>query len=231
MEPLRTAKIHMGIWWAFTLISFLSFAICLACVSLLIRQPFETDWWDWLSIPIPPSKGLIGQREEIQLFSHKRFFSVQFKWFYFASSPHGELLFRPYTSESGLTHRITAPKYGELPYVQPPGWGVANHFVSAERLFDGFAAQSTFQAYTSFSNGGYPLGSVSRLLIQLPAVPTTEASGVLPLVWYSAFIIRRHRRRAVVRGACARCGYDLRASPDQCPECGTRLPVAARTRL
>jgi len=48
----------------------------------------------------------------------------------------------------------------------------------------------------------------------LPALPLA----LFALPWLRRTIIQRRRRQ---RGCCLHCGYDLRESPDRCPECGT----------
>jgi hypothetical protein len=66
-----------------------------------------------------------------------------------------------------------------------------------------------FQQIRSFSNGVTRV-TIADWLLLLPTLP-------LPL-----FALARHRRRRQreTSNLCPTCGYDLRATPDRCPECG-----------
>lgn len=58
-------------------------------------------------------------------------------------------------------------------------------------------------------------------------LPHWSVAGLLalPLIWTLAgFFIRRRK----VPGLCPTCGYDLRASPERCPECGASAAVTLR---
>lgn len=64
-----------------------------------------------------------------------------------------------------------------------------------------------------FTDQGIWVG-IAHWMVLLVAMP-------LPLLWgYGR--LRAVRRGA--RGGCPVCGYDLRATPDRCPECGTIAP-------
>jgi hypothetical protein len=67
--------------------------------------------------------------------------------------------------------------------------------------------------------GNRPIDSIYAphwLLVLLFAIPST--------VWFALVTRSRARSR---RGYCVQCGYDLRATPERCPECGWLADAAA----
>lgn len=61
-----------------------------------------------------------------------------------------------------------------------------------------------------------------------PLWTVTLAMALPAALWWGVPLLRRRSRRR--SGKCIRCGYDLRESKDNCPECGTPVPAPAEAR-
>ncbi len=112
-----------------------------------------------------------------------------------------------YFSFDTAMRRFIQPRRQDVPGIIAgrKTFGVAHWGVSNGSLSDSFAV-ATVDALT--------------LPIWLVAVFFT----IVPLLWLRRRRIERRRNRP---GFCQNCGYDLRATPKRCPECGTEVPAPA----
>jgi hypothetical protein len=78
-------------------------------------------------------------------------------------------------------------------------------------------------AYGRMKFGGNPKGTDYGRELVAPLWELAAAWVILPVIWLVRWRSQRLKRLA---GCCRVCGYDLRATPDRCPECGA-IPTTA----
>lgn len=124
-------------------------------------------------------------------------------WWWIIADSHHELLL---DIQSGSLFLEYLPKPEVQLLSNPPTHELVPHCLVA----CGFSAIETFWRVDIV--GGYE--------VTVPLWAIVSISAVLPVAWIARRVRSFHACRT---GCCAVCGYDLRASKERCPECGTSI--------
>jgi hypothetical protein len=180
----------------FTLVAALSLALCAATITLWIRSYSGSDY-------ISRSKLINSTPDIVETRSHQ------------IMCTRGLIKF--------IDETHTAYPRGTVamidPELRPPYWSYgrlgAGHIGWVDEVSRTLWKRLGFRAYQS--GHGASFYDASEKIITIPAWLPTALLAIPPLLWTIGVLRRRRRRRG---NLCPHCGYDLRATPAQCPECG-----------
>jgi hypothetical protein len=117
---------------------------------------------------------------------------------------------------------------------RPAGWSKVRNYWPVMRLAQELGPPLTFwnrlgfaaRRFTWESGVGRPMSEMR--IVAVPYWFLLALATPLPARWFLRGLRSRRRRRLAAAGRCTACGYDLRGTPDRCPECGATPAPQAR---
>ena len=109
------------------------------------------------------------------------------------------------------------PDWGGEPFA-PPGWALYSNPSDHPPYYPHGRTDHGPFAFVYDGGDDTPGQRFQDILrvVEVPAWSVALSALTLPALW-----LRSRRARRWPPGSCRRCGYDLRATPDRCPECGS----------
>jgi hypothetical protein len=188
---------------AFKLAAAVSLVLCAATLALWVRSRFVHDRLEW---EVRDERACVQRRSYLQV-SLGSLGIQHYREAYIGATPS---VFNTFGGRTGFRWQ-GAPPHDVGPYGPAQAW----------RQRFGFLWER--ERWERAEPGG--VASYAHTYVVLPIVLPIALTAVLPTLAAH----RRYQRSKRIAGLCPTCGYDLRATPERCPECGTTCAPAATT--
>jgi hypothetical protein len=133
--------------------------------------------------------------------------------------------YAPQTFLVGDMNSISWPLAFNMP---PTAWKLSDSWGDGF-VQSGSQQEWSIQGFTYTTERAYWSNLIENIYCRDLLIPRWATTLAFLSAWTATFLLIRHWREQSRRhrlGLCPACGYDLRATPTQCPECG--VPISSR---
>ena len=120
------------------------------------------------------------------------------------------------------SYRIQFAELGDPPLLSDYRGSIMYQKVQSEWMLEDYSHSGLgFVARRGLESILYPDGTLATAIVTTVAIPYWAIALLFSVMPTKYLIVRVKRLRRERKNCCPMCGYDLRATSDRCPECGT----------
>jgi hypothetical protein len=186
--------------------AFVSLLVAFAASFMWVRSYRVAENWGWATSAHDPGKGLA-------------------RYVYFKSARGGLAVYVHDYRNTAWGYQLplfhSTDDVMQYPHISTHGQAIAETSWDAAGFAFCRARYHRAELWIEHDGRCYPADDASRLSCIVPWWSIAVAGMLLPALALRRLLEVRLWHRRSRAGLCPACGYDLRASPDRCPECGT----------